>query len=278
MLTRRAALLAALGAVTGCSGSTATAGESWTSPWRSPWASTAPPGSRFAGHLIAHRSRAGDDPENTVQSMLGLPVWVDGVEADVRLTADDVPVLMHDETVDRTTDGTGPIADLTLAEVKRLDAGGGTRVPTLADYLAACDDRRWRRILLDMKATDAAAYEAAADVVRASPLSMLCIVMVRPGGEAARFRAADRVLPLGSFRATTDNIDQVIGEMTEHHGRLILTDPERYAQHREAATKAAAAGFECGASTSNDGANLLAARDDGVDVVLTDIADQLAWY
>jgi glycerophosphoryl diester phosphodiesterase len=65
------------------------------------------------------------------------------------LSRDGVPVLIHDETVDRTTDGTGRIADLTLAELRRLDAGvrfgasfAGERIPTLAEAVAACLDLR----------------------------------------------------------------------------------------------------------------------------------------
>ena len=55
--------------------------------------------------------------------MSAYEVGADHVEVDIRLTSDGVAVLMHDSTVDRTTDGTGPIANMTLAQVKQLDAG-----------------------------------------------------------------------------------------------------------------------------------------------------------
>ena len=67
---------------------------------------------------------------------------LDIVETDVQLTADRHPVLLHDATVDRTTNGTGAVADLTLAEVESLDAGSwyakrfaGTRIPQLGEFL-----------------------------------------------------------------------------------------------------------------------------------------------
>jgi glycerophosphoryl diester phosphodiesterase len=55
----------------------------------------------------------------------------------VRVTADGRLVVLHDATVDRTTDGTGEVAALTLDELRRLDAGRGERVPTFAEVLAA---------------------------------------------------------------------------------------------------------------------------------------------
>ncbi|MGO3147524.1 MAG: glycerophosphodiester phosphodiesterase [Leucobacter sp.] len=93
--------------------------------------------------IIAHRGAAADAPENTLAAMrLSFDRRVDFVEADLHLTEDGVPVLMHDPTVDRTTNGTGHVADLTLQEVKTLDAGSwfgpefaGEPVPTLEEFL-----------------------------------------------------------------------------------------------------------------------------------------------
>jgi len=93
--------------------------------------------------VIGHRGAAGLAPENTPAAFrkaaaLGL-AWV---EFDVHLTADGVPVVIHDDTVERTTDGKGKVAALSLADLKRLDAGGsfgagfrGERIPTLAEML-----------------------------------------------------------------------------------------------------------------------------------------------
>lgn len=98
---------------------------------------------------IAHRGASAHAPENTFAAFeLALAMAADGLETDLRLTADGCVVLMHDETVARTTDGTGKVADLTLAQVRALDAGSwfapefaGERVPTLTEFLAAFGGR-----------------------------------------------------------------------------------------------------------------------------------------
>lgn len=108
--------------------------------------------------VIAHRGNSSQAPENTLASInSAFAIGADHVELDIALTSDGIAVLMHDATVDRTTDGTGPISSLTLAQVQSLDAGSwfgpafvGERVPTLAEALVAADQRG--RILLDVKA------------------------------------------------------------------------------------------------------------------------------
>lgn len=74
--------------------------------------------------VIAHRGGAGLWPENTLHAFEGAAaLGADVIETDVRSTADGVLVVLHDTTVERTTEGTGSVARLTLAELKRLDAG-----------------------------------------------------------------------------------------------------------------------------------------------------------
>jgi len=74
--------------------------------------------------IIAHRGASGHAPENTMAAFrLAVAQDVDGVEFDVHLTADRVPVVIHDRRVDRTTTGRGAVAQLTLKEIRQLDAG-----------------------------------------------------------------------------------------------------------------------------------------------------------
>jgi len=85
--------------------------------------------------VIAHRGGpAGSDaPEGTVAAFeASIEAGADWLEFDVRRTADGVLIVLHDDTVDRTTSGSGPITALTLAEAQALDAGGGARIPTVA--------------------------------------------------------------------------------------------------------------------------------------------------
>ncbi|WP_058307518.1 glycerophosphodiester phosphodiesterase [Gracilibacillus massiliensis] len=94
--------------------------------------------------IYAHRGASKQAPENTMPAFeLGYKQGADGIETDVQLTKDGIPVLIHDETVNRTTNGTGFIKDLTYQELSALDAGSwksdtysDTRIPTLDDLLA----------------------------------------------------------------------------------------------------------------------------------------------
>ena len=75
---------------------------------------------------ISHAACKGHAPENTLAGIrAALALGVDGIEIDVHASLDGVPVLMHDETVDRTTNGAGRVPDLPLAALRELDAGSG---------------------------------------------------------------------------------------------------------------------------------------------------------
>jgi len=87
--------------------------------------------------IIAHRGASGHAPENTLAAFrLAIEHKADGIELDVMLTKDGYAVVIHDDTVDRTTDGSGRVKDFTLAELQALDAGNGEKIPTLQDVLA----------------------------------------------------------------------------------------------------------------------------------------------
>jgi glycerophosphoryl diester phosphodiesterase len=87
--------------------------------------------------LIAHRGGPAYAPENTLAAFrYAIALGVDWLEMDVQMTQDGVLVVIHDETVDRTTDGTGAVANLTLAQTHALDAGNGEQVPTFEEVIA----------------------------------------------------------------------------------------------------------------------------------------------
>ena len=131
--------------------------------------------------VIAHRGAASSGPEN---SLLGIErairCGVDAVEVDVRSTCCGNIVLMHDATVDRTTDGSGRVADLSLCEIKQLrllDEGGavtGERVPTLDETLAVIDGRC--RVLIEVKGRAVGVERAVVDaIVRADAFSWVSV-------------------------------------------------------------------------------------------------------
>lgn len=98
---------------------------------------------------IAHRGASAVAPENTLVAFeRARALGADGVELDVRLSADGVPVVIHNATVDATTDGSGQVAEMTVAQLERLDAGAwfgpsyaGTRIPTLEETLLSLGEK-----------------------------------------------------------------------------------------------------------------------------------------
>ncbi|MFF3394295.1 glycerophosphodiester phosphodiesterase [Streptomyces sp. NPDC002669] len=87
---------------------------------------------------IGHRGVMGVEPENTLRSFVRAErAGMDAIELDLHLSKDGALAVMHDAEVDRTTDGTGPIALKTLAELRALDAGRGERVPVFEEVLDA---------------------------------------------------------------------------------------------------------------------------------------------
>ncbi|HKG90427.1 MAG TPA: glycerophosphodiester phosphodiesterase family protein [Gemmatimonadaceae bacterium] len=105
--------------------------------------------------VIAHRGASAYAPENTLEAFeLALSMGADALELDVRVTADGVPVVVHDATLDRTTDMSAPVAERAFEQLRRADAGAcfstdgvefpwrgrGVRVPALAEVLDALPD------------------------------------------------------------------------------------------------------------------------------------------
>ncbi len=114
---------------------------------------------------IAHRCGGALAPENTLAGLrLAARLGYRAVEFDVMLSADGVPLLIHDETLERTTDGSGSVAATPLARLCQLDAGlwhhrafAGERLPTLEQTLAAC---RALGLAANIEIKPAAGFEA----------------------------------------------------------------------------------------------------------------------
>ncbi len=128
--------------------------------------------------LVAHRGGAALAPENTLEAFTcAAERWAaDMIELDVRLSRDGRPVVIHDPTVDRTTEGSGAVSELTLDELRSLDAGyrfrdpdgrrsqrgRGVRIPTLDEVLERLP---WTRLTVELKAEGA--WPAAVAAIRA---------------------------------------------------------------------------------------------------------------
>lgn len=160
--------------------------------------------------VIAHRGASADAPENTIAAFeLALQQGADGLALDVHLSSDEQPVVIHDFTLERTTDGAGPVSERSVRELKRLDAGGwldrrfrGQRVQTLQEVLERFRDRA--RFWIELKG-GSALYPGIEERV----VSMVEIydvvdrVLVQSFDHAAiiRLRALNREIPVGALVA-----------------------------------------------------------------------------
>jgi glycerophosphoryl diester phosphodiesterase len=87
--------------------------------------------------VIAHRGARAEEPENTLRAVKrAAECGADAVEVDVRFSSDQEPVVIHDETLDRTTNGSGAVSEQTLEQLQALDAGNGEQIPTLSEVLS----------------------------------------------------------------------------------------------------------------------------------------------
>lgn len=152
--------------------------------------------------VFAHRGGCATGPENTIAAFdLGMASGADGLELDVHLSSDGVVVVHHDETLDRTTSGAGPLARLTAAELAIVDAGyrfadaegrfsfrgQGIGIPTLREVLRRYPDTP---IIIEMKVDSAEMGEAVAgDVRRADAVGRVCVAGFGPRALGAARRA-----------------------------------------------------------------------------------------
>lgn len=249
----------------------------------------------FAGTplLIAHRGGAGLAPENTLLAFESAAHrWqADMIELDVRATADGECVVIHDPTVERTTNGTGEVAALTLAELQALDAGyrftpdggatfpfrgAGARIPTFAEVLAALPHMRFTvEVKIGTAQPGLFAAIAAHDAVhRVIAAGMYDADRTAFGGYAgARSASAEqfrRYLVAHALRAgAIVGLDADAVQMCEAwEGRQMLTPRLVRELHRR--------GIHVHVWTVNDEADMHRLLDWGVDGIMSDYPDRLA--
>lgn len=144
--------------------------------------------------IVGHRGSAADRPENTLASYRrAIETGCRLAEVDVRTTKDGALVCSHDADVARATDGKGLISDLTLAEIKRLDAGrrfdakfAGERVPTFGEVLEVCKGKV--AVLVDLKETGDEYAERVAAEIRAKGEPKSVVIGVRSVEQCRQFK------------------------------------------------------------------------------------------
>jgi len=162
----------------------------------------------YQGRVLCfgHRGARYDAPMNTIRAFeLAAEVGADGVELDVMFSRDRQVVVIHDETVDGTTDGHGHVADFTLAELKALDAGrfkgeafAGERIPTLDEVFEAVGRRLLVNVELKGLSFRADGLEArVAEIIRRHGMAQRVIISSFNPMRLRRFRQAAPGIPVG---------------------------------------------------------------------------------
>ena len=153
--------------------------------------------------LLSHRGLVRHAPENTIPAFEAAVALGASIELDVYQTRDGELVVIHDNTVDRTTNGTGTVGDMTLAQIRKLDAGSwfhprfqGLKVPTLDEAFRVIKKRQRVpiTIALNMKVISPRIEEKIVKLVKKHDLFDQLFAFGQPADSSRRFKAANRRL------------------------------------------------------------------------------------
>jgi glycerophosphoryl diester phosphodiesterase len=245
---------------------------------------------------LAHRGASAVVPENTLEAFrLAVEMGAGGLELDVHLTRDGHVVVIHDSTLDRTTGGSGAVAEMTLDELRGVDAGhnfspdGGTlpyrglglRIPTLAEVL---QEFPGVALNIDMKADHPGIEAAVLGVLREADAEERALVVSSRHGAVRRFRRiSGGRISTGASRWET-GVFYLLGRL--HLERLALPAydalqvPPRHRGiplvTRRFVKAAHARGVRVDAWTINSADEMRRLLDLGVDVIMTDRPETLA--
>jgi len=219
--------------------------------------------------IVAHRGYSSQAPENTIASCNAAREFADWVEFDVRVTLDDQLILMHDGTVDRTTNGTGDVGAMTLAELRQLDAGAwfspdfaGELVPLMSEaVLATLPDMK---PFIERKTGAAALY---VELIRALRIEHEAVVIAFDWNFLAELEAlapAIRTGALGSEMLTLPDVEAIASRGIDFidwaHGTVTA----------ETIDLVHAYGMELHVWTVNDASRMQTLIDSGIDGITTD--------
>jgi len=228
--------------------------------------------------VVAHRGASAELPENTLVAFeRAVACGADAVEFDVRLTADGVPVVLHDADLVRTTDGAGPVARVTLAELKRLRVAGVHEVPTLAEALETLSDRVAVDIELknipgepDFTPDAEPLVDATLDVIDAVGFRGVVLLSSFNPASIARARASEPDVPTGLLTGfTTDARAALAFAASERHPWVLPFIGMLRAAADGYVDEVHAAGLRLGTWLTDDPSEALALFRAGVDAVAT---------
>lgn len=233
--------------------------------------------------IFAHRGTRETAPENTLPAFAkALEIGVDGIELDVQCSTDAELVVVHDFDVDQTTNGVGPVSQFTVAELLKLDAGthfdpsyAGTRIPLLIDVLDLVQDQCI--INVEIKSRDAKGgpeVEPLVELIQTRNLYEQIIVSSFNPPSLIKMRWADPTVRLGLlyFDPLSPYLQKawlspiIAPEALHPHYSLI---DQEWMEHTKAGD------YSVNTWTVNDLDEAQRLADLGVDVILTDMPDQL---
>lgn len=233
--------------------------------------------------IFAHRGASAYAPENTLAAFRrAVELGAEGVELDVTLSADGVPVVIHDDTLDRTTDGRGAVARATLAQLKQLDAGfrarfgdqfAGERLPSLAEVFVAVPPPVILNVELKRDASpDKTLAERVVALIREHRMEARVLLSSFYYDNLQRVKRVDPALPVGLLYApglaayiVRSGLPPIVPHEAHHpHRSLVNAGAMRWYRGR---------GYRVNVWTVNEAAEMRRLMGLGVDGFFTDVPD-----
>lgn len=228
--------------------------------------------------VLGHRGASAYAPMNTLPAFeLALELGADGVELDVHLSKDGALIILHDFTVDHTTNSSGYVRDMTLAELKLLDAGSrfgekfkGTQIPTLDEVFESVGNKLFINVEIksETQETDGVEQAVADCIVRHGVQRTVLVSSFNPLA-LQRFRQIMPDIPIGYLHAPNWTFSPEVMEQVPHEARhphhTIIDAP-----YMEWARKHS---YRVNTWTVNDPARAIELRNLGVDAIITDKPD-----
>jgi len=234
--------------------------------------------------IVAHRGLLLQAPENTLANFRACLELRLGFEFDVEKTRDGQLVCIHDDSVDRTTNGTGNVSELTLKELRELDAGSwfdprfvGEKVPTIDEVLKLIAEFQQHNVLI---AVDLKAEDVEQDVVRMAEKHKVLHKLLFIGRTISEPEVRDRirsVSPKAHTAAVANNADEFPKAVAASNADYVYFRYQPPKEQMEAVHAAGKRAFIAGATVSgNVPENWQHAVDAGIDGILTDYPFELA--
>jgi len=225
---------------------------------------------------LAHRGACALAPENTLSAFrMAMDIGADGVEFDVTLSKDGVPVVIHDPTLERTTNGKGQVCEKTLAELKELDAGRwfsakyeGEKIPTLREALLAI--RTDRVVDVEIKSYPGDAADKTDRIISEIKKTRNIDTVIISSFDSEVLRRAKEILPeiRTGFTFSEMSPEEVFKRAADI--RADFLEPDSRLIRGAAARMMKELGYGITVWTVNDPARFSELSSQGIDIIITD--------